>query len=490
MTKMMNDLSRRGFLGASAIALGAAAAGPALAKPAGDWRIGFRTPTAQGLGPARMRRVSGRMPKGFSGTLYRNGPAQLTYGTTPVGHWFDGDGMVHRIRFGEGEVMHAARFVGTPKRKAEQAAGKFLSGGFGSRADPSFVIDSPDATNAANTSVMMAGGELLALWEAGSAWRVDPVTLESRAPKVWREDLAGMPFLAHPKREPDGRVWNLAMGAGRIGVYRISPSGDLEDFTMVETGVTAYLHDFAITETKILILLQPWVAGEFSLPFISAYRWRPEQGLRVLILDKADLSKRRWAQAPARAFYHTGGAWEDTDGTIRVDAVFYPEPVLGMGGAVDLIRGESTGPGFPTGRLSMLEIPPAGDARIEETLLGGEFPQVDPRRQGLSRRLTAIASEDAPGRPGATALSVFDWDTGATSRHRFGASHIVEEHLFVPKPGGTGESDAWLVGTALNLRAAAMEVSIFDAARLGDGPVGVWRADYAWPLGFHGTWAP
>ena len=34
-----------------------------------------------------------------------------------------------------------------------------------------------------------------------------------------------------------------------------------------------------------------------------------------------------------------------------------------------------------------------------------------------------------------------------------------------------------------------VEVWAFDAANVEDGPVAVWQADYAWPLGFHGTWA-
>ena len=66
---------------------------------------------------------------------------------------------------------------------------------------------------------------------------------------------------------------------------------------------------------------------------------------------------------------------------------------------------------------------------------------------------------------------------------------MVEEHVFIPKPGSTSERDSWLIGTAINLSAGKSEVSVFDAADIEEGPVAIWQADYSWPLGFHGTWS-
>lgn len=66
---------------------------------------------------------------------------------------------------------------------------------------------------------------------------------------------------------------------------------------------------------------------------------------------------------------------------------------------------------------------------------------------------------------------------------------MVEEFLFVPKPGSSREEDSWLIGPVLNLKTRTTDICVFDAARVSEGPVCIWRADYAWPLGFHGTWA-
>ncbi len=486
------DLSRRLFLGglagASTLALGACQTGGAIGAARGDWRDGFANAPAGGFAPARMRLVEGRAPAGLEGALYRNGPAQLHHGDVDASHWFDGDGMMHRIAFSGGEVEHRAQFAQTNKRRQEMAAGKFLAPGFGTEADPDFAVQNPDDTNAANTSVIMINGRLMALWEAGSPYEMNPVTLETIGPVTWRDDMKGMPFLAHPKVEPDGRVWNLAVNGPRVGVYRISKDAVLEDFTLLDVGDAAYIHDWTMTERHLIILVQPWIQTRSLPPFIDSFDWRPQNGMRMLIVDKDDMSKRRWAQAPARAFYHTGSGWEDADGTIRFDAVFYEEPVLGANGGAGMISGVYEGNEIPPGELSMVEIPTSGDARITGTAQKGEFPQVDPRLRGKRRRLTVMPTGAAPGRPGETGVLLRDWESGRNDAHIFGPSHMVEEVLFVPKPGGSGERDSWLVGTALNIAAGANEVFVFDASNVSGGPVAVWRAEYTWPLGFHGTW--
>ncbi|RYG96548.1 MAG: carotenoid oxygenase, partial [Alphaproteobacteria bacterium] len=368
------------------------------------WHVGYANAPSEGFAPAPMKLVRGKIPAGLTGTLYRNGPAWFQHGDQYATHWFDGDGMVQRIAIGDGKAVHAGKFTDTKKRRLEMQAGKFLAPGFGTKGDPSYPVGSSDDVNPGNISVMMSGGELLALWEAGSAYRLDPVSLETKGFKVWRDDLKGMPFLAHPKREPDGRVWSLALSGRRVGIYNINPDGSTKGFGMVDIGASHYIHDWTMTERKLIILCQPWIQTKNIPPFIDGFVWKPEEGMKFLIVDKDDLTKTRWAQGPARAFYHTGAAWEESDGTIRLDAAFYPEPVLGSGGGADEIRGDYKGE-HVTSKLTMAVIPPmkdgkSGDAKLTETNIAGDFPQVDPRRHGLSRKLTAMVSGSDPGQPG------------------------------------------------------------------------------------------
>ncbi len=484
------NLSRRMLLHAGLMSGAALAVAPLVfaEETMPDWHVGYQTAPAAGFGPGPMRLISGKAPAGLTGTLYRNGPAHFKHGDAYATHWFDGDGMVQRINIADGKAVHTGRYVDTAKRRLEMAADKFLAPGFGTKGDPSYPVGSSDDVNPGNISALMSGGELLALWEAGSAYRLDPVTLETKGLKVWRSDLKGMPFLAHPKRDPDGRVWNLAIAGRRIGIYNINPDGTTKDFGMVDIGASHYIHDWTMTDRKVIILCQPWIQTKNMPPFIDGFVWKPEEGMKYLIADKDDLTKTRWAQGPARAFYHTGAAWEESDGTIRLDAAFYPEPVLGSGGGAAEIRGKFAGE-HVSSKLTMAVIPPKGDAKMVETNIAGDFPQVDPRRNGLSRKLTAMVTGSVENQPGGSALALQDWSSGKAQIYDFGSKYMVEEHLFIPKPGGTSEKDSWLIGTAINTRAQRSEVWAFDVANIEGGPVAVWQADYAWPLGFHGTWA-
>ena len=253
----------------------------AMTMPA--WHVGYATAPAQGFGPGPMRLVSGKAPAGLTGTLYRNGPAHFKHGEAYATHWFDGDGMVQRINILDGKAVHTGRFIDTPKRRREMAVDKFLAPGFGTVGDPSYPVASSNDVNPGNISVMMSGGELLALWEAGTPYRLDPVTLETKGLKVWREDLAGMPFLAHPKREPNGRVWSLAIAGRRVGIYKIAPDGATEEFAMVDIGAAHYIHDWTMTERKLVILCQPWIQTKNTPPFIDGFQWKPEQGMKFLV---------------------------------------------------------------------------------------------------------------------------------------------------------------------------------------------------------------
>lgn len=483
-------LSRRMFLHSGLMTGAALAVAPrVLAEPTlPGWHVGYANAPSEGFAPAEMKLVRGKVPASLKGTLYRNGPAWFQHGDQYATHWFDGDGMVQRIAIGDGKAVHSGRFADTKKRRLEMQAGKFLAPGFGTKGDPSFPVGSADDVNPGNISVMMSGGELLALWEGGSAYRMDPVSLETKGFKVWRDDLKGMPFLAHPKREPDGRVWSLATSGSRVGIYNINPDGTTRDFGMADIGARHYIHDWTMTDRKLIILCQPWIQTKNIPPFIDGFVWKPEEGMKFLIIDKDDLKKTRWAQGPARSFYHTGAAWEESDGTIRLDAAFYPEPVLGSGGGADEIRGKYAGDQVSS-KLTMAVIPVSGDAKLVETNIAGDFPQVDPRRHGLSRRLTAMVSGSDPGQPGANSLAVQDWSTGKSQVFDFGDGYMVEENLFVPKGSGSAETDCWLIGTAINSKLGRSEVHVFDAGHVSDGPVAVWQAGYAWPLGFHGTWA-
>ena len=437
------NTSRRTFLtAAAALAITPDTAFAARAmRAASDWSLA--TADVEGdIAPRVLQRVHGRVPEGLSGALYRNGPAKFRRPGGSSQHWFDGDGLIRRFGIHDGQATLAARFADTPKRRQETRLDAMVMPGFGTAADPRAEIGSVDDANPANTSVHRVGDAIWALWEAGSPMAMDPDTLETRGFVTLRPDLKSMPFLAHPRIEPDGRIWNLGLNGNQAVVWRLAADGTLEDARVIPLPRASYIHDFTATARHLVIVLQPWVHARNVMPVSTAYDWLPDQGTQVLVIDKDDLDARRVYEAPAFGFFHLGDAWEESDGTIRSG-----------------VQGEER----------------AGKA--------GE------NRGDAIRRYSLHTLGEQADRPLATAVGVTDWDQGRTHGYDFGAGHVVDEMVHVPKPGMSGEADAWLVGPTINLREGVTELHVLDMARVEDGPVCTWRADVALPAAFHGNWA-
>jgi all-trans-8'-apo-beta-carotenal 15,15'-oxygenase len=72
-------------------------------------------------------------------------------------------------------------------------------------------------------------------------------------------------------------------------------------------------------------------------------------------------------------------------------------------------------------------------------------------------------------------------------RYDYGEHVVVEEHVVVPKPGATRETDAWLLGTTFDARRQATVLNLLDMTRIEDGPIAQAVLPYTLPLGFHGN---
>ena len=490
-------MNRRSFLKSSAGALAVAALGPqaVLAGHIGDRLaasnrpLGFRNGPQAPVLQAPLKKLQGTAPVDLAGRLYRNGPAQFTRGETSIGHWFDGDGLIRMFDINGDTATLTSRFVDTVKRRRDQNAGAIVMPGFGTLAGPDVPVTSTDDTNAANTSVMMVGEQLWALWEAGSPYGLNPEALSTDGPVTLRADLAQMPFSAHPKTDPDGTIWNFGSSfkGKSLFLWALSPSGKVKKTGLIKLPFAAYLHDWAVTKSKLIIPLQPWVFTTHRPPFVSGLEWQPERGMEVLVIDKDDFNQRKTYQLPAGAFFHTGNAFEDSDGTIRFDICLAQSPRLDTLGGREILEGAGTGRAEP--KLAMATLRANGSADIEVTPHSAEFPQIDPRLKtqdhGKVFSVTEGASRPESGFP-FTAVMGFDWGSGRVDIFDFGPDMLVEEPLFIP---ATGSPDSgWLIMTSLHLKAEATELHVFRSDRLADGPQVSWRTDYALPIGFHGIW--
>jgi carotenoid cleavage dioxygenase len=400
--------------------------------------------------------------------------------------------MVQKYTLGANGVRHMGRFVRTAKFLADSAAGRPVRVAFGTNPPGAEPLTSPDAINTANTSVLRHGGEFFALWEGGSATRVDPQTLETRGLKTWSPEYAGMPFSAHPKVEPDGTLWNFGVSStvGMLSIYPVDAAGALLQAVTLRIPEMSLTHDFAVTQKHLVFLLPPLVfdraRAEDGETFLDSHVWKPELGMRVLVVDKDRLEEPRWFQLPAGFVFHIGNACED-GGVIRIDYVRSEDASLATTGLRQLMEGRVQMKRDAAVAVAELDL---ASGRARQRLLPHmvEFPRVDPRVVGRSyRQVFLVERIDARAdRPGFDSVLRLDVTTGKSERYRYGADVMLEEHVYVPGREGEG----WVMGTALDLKRRAMLLSIFDARRLSAGPIAQAVMERPMPLGFHGIFVP
>lgn len=449
------------------------------------------------VAPMRLH-MHGRLPRGLRGAFYRNGPARHALGGVRYHHVFDGDGMLQQYTLGDGGIEHHGRFVRTEKFMADSAAGRPVRVTFGTNPAGADALTSTDSINVANTSVVNHGGELLALWEGGSAMRMEPGTLATRGLKVWSPEYAGMPFSAHPKIEPDGTLWNFGVTSARglLSIYRIKATGELAQAVTIPVPHIAMVHDFAVTARHLVFLLPPLVFERDRViaghTFLDSHVWKPQLGMRVLVLPKNQLDAPQWLELPAGFVFHVGNAWEDARGEeIHLDCMHSETAWHATTGLKEMMRAHFAPKEFPAVMQVQLNLK---TGRARQTVLPyiAEFPLVDPRVVGQRHRHLYTALRLNPGnRPGFDAVMRLNVDTGRAEHFHYGADVMVEEHLFVPRRPGEGrEGDGWLIGTAIDLRRRQMLFSVFDAQRLADGPMAQGTLARVMPFGFHGTFVP
>ena len=167
-------------------------------------------------------KVIGEVPKDLNGIYLRNGP-NPKHNPKGVHHWFDGDGMLHAVRFEGGTVTYQNRWVATDSLQEEIGAGAALWQGI---KDPPRK-DRPDMPikNTSNTDVKFYAGTLLSMWYLGGAvYQCRPGDLSTIGKLELDRLLADVPALFGTcvnsrKRDPAGRAPMRSHASGRSGCW-------------------------------------------------------------------------------------------------------------------------------------------------------------------------------------------------------------------------------------------------------------------------------
>ena len=232
--------------------------------------------------------LEGEIPRDLTGTFFRNGPGRQKIGSTPYGHWFDGDGMLCSFSFNLGKARFKNRYVRTPKYIEETAAQKILYRGFGTQI-PGGISKNllKMGANPANTSAIYHGNHLLALNEGGKPWKLDPNSLETVGEFTYDGQLEpSMVFSAHGKVHPrTGDYINFGAGVSGFGLkgpkpcinmYLVSPTGELFKKSQIPLEKFPFCHDFALSDRYAIFFLGSIIFGNM-LPVILGARTISDQ---------------------------------------------------------------------------------------------------------------------------------------------------------------------------------------------------------------------
>lgn len=452
----------------------------ALGEVTPPWSVGFDGLT-EDL-PEMAMRIRGTLPEACHGTLYRNGPTLYERAGERYQHWFDPDGMVQAFRLGPDGATHEGRFVRTRKYQQEEEAGRFLFNGAGTRlANPAPARNNEDF-NVANINVQPFDGELLALWEAGSAYRIDPVTLETRGTREWSDDLAGVPFSAHPRFDERGDLWNIGSVSfaprPTLVLYHVSASGQLVKQQVHTLDFAGYMHDFVLTPRYVIALNSSAVHGK-GTTFVDSMHWQPERPSQLLVFDREDFSLVKTVEVPATFVFHFGNAWE-SGSLIEFTASAYEDTGLVQGGMYRLAQ-QQPGPYHDDPQLVHYRVDLAtGTATVTPMETGMEFPVFDRRTPFAPQRLYGVGSgrDTQSGLP--SAIVAVDPRSGERSHYDYGDSVIVEEPQYLPA--------GYLVHSFLDFATRRTGVAVLRADALADGPVAIMDMERVLPLGFHGCY--
>ncbi|CAN5919845.1 carotenoid oxygenase family protein [soil metagenome] len=453
-----------------------------------------------------LRVTEGALPPELRGVLYRNGPGKMEVFGARYDHPFDGDGMVARLSFDGHAVHYRNRFVRTEEYAAEQRAGRMLYRSFGTNLPGGLARNFLRLRfkNAANTSVVLQGGKLLALWEGGQPHALDPVTLETLGRYDFdgqlrnRSGLLGrllspeLPFSAHPKVDVDsGELFNFGTLMGptsQLVSYRVRRDGTMAAPSFLRLPALSFVHDFVLTKRYCVYFLSAVSFGiartVFGLTTPVGSLSATEDAPATLLLVPRDGSPPVTVPARPGFLFHFANGFEDAQGRIVLDGMRM-DALPSAGEVRALLNGREVHipPARPTRYVVNLAACTVVETRISET--PADLPTIDPRRSGRSyRHFWSIAAEPDRRGPFYHRLMHFDHEGRETARD-FGPD-LPGEPLFVPASHDAPEGGGWVL--SLVYRAAAHRTDLYVLRP--DDLATVCRVElpHHLPSGFHGTW--
>ncbi len=436
--------------------------------------------------------VEGRIPNWLRGRLIRTAPAVFDFDNWHADHWFDALGMLYSFNIGADGTVHWMQRLLECEFNRSILRGRNELGAFGTRSRRRVMQHvfhpTPRSTDNANVNIRSDGRHWIAMTETERQLVIDPQSLKTAAEVRFADALPTARLIsAHPHADSDRKeLINIGVLFGaRSGLVVFSQaygSTARREIGRVPLRRVPYIHSFSITRTKIVLILAPYDLTPASLlwskrPISEHYRWSPENGTRIVVMDRGSGTCTEH-QGPPFFFFHTVNAFDLDQGAIRLELLAYADAsIIHQGMRMSDIRRD----GLPslTPNLRRITIDPnRTEFRMEivAPAVGFEFPMIHyarangrPHRYVWGSDLSRLVRLDT-ARDEATHCSL----DGVT----FG------EPVFVAHPEATEEDDGVLLTVGSSSATQGSEMTIWDARTLDI--LARITVPIAIPLGFHG----
>ena len=407
-------------------------------------------------------RVTGEIPRELNGLYVRNGA------NPPSGKsldWFLGCGMLHGIEISDGKPRwYRNRYVQTPLLDEE--------------------VPSPESrakleNSIANTHVIGHAGKILALAELSLPIEVNG-ELETLGPYRFGGKLHGN-MTAHPKVCPiTGELlfFGYSMRPPFLKYYRVSATGELVQEKEIAVKGPTMMHDFCITESKVVFLDLPVVFDlEERKKGGLGIRHDDEYGARLGVMPRDGSSEMmRWFEIDPCYVYHALNAYDDGDDVVVEGCRMVGYMAKGM-----------VKPPVPVPYQWRLNLKTGDVSERQISDLGVDFPVVPDALVGQPHRYGYFA-QFGKMTPTVEGYHKICTASGAIQSHMLSDGRQGSEVRFVAAEGGDREDDGYLLSYVFDPTDQDSELVILNAAQLSDEPIARIHIPARIPAGFHGRW--
>lgn len=451
----------------------------------------------------------GEIPKEISGTWYRIlvDPHFCPQEGIP---FVDGDGHVCAFRIQDGKISMKIKYVHTERWLLERKAGRRLFGRYRNPFDNHPYIRYANDTTG-NTNIIYWGGNLLALAERGLPYALDPDTLETRGPDPYGGQVAAKTFAAHPKVDPHKNelvTWSYhakGLSTRDICTYSIDPRGRISNENWFKQDKPGWPHDGWITDNWIVLSNMPFGVNSDEIMKSGGDYWSfiPDQPSEFLVIPRNANNPghpgwkagefRKYA-APHGLIIHTGNAWEEEGGILKLESHFLSFNVFDFLNPKDY-TGPKRGPSGGWKRWTLDLSKPDGTALPPaKTLMEGifDFPIFDERMTGRKTNIIYMGGMAAPdGGPAPRFNSVIKLNTETGEKETFYTAKdgSVAEPAYIPRGPDCEEGDGWLIFYTQRDSSPKAELIILDCKDFTK-PVAIALLPFQTKNQVHGNWVP